>query len=333
MAVMLPLSIYIAIVNPVADCGCFGDFLILSNTVTCIKNIVIVAAVIWLWRYNAKVRGLYMPYIQWIELTIGGAYMLIVGLIGYHEQPLLDFRQYKIGTKLMNNAAPDIKFIYEKDGSRQSFSIAELPDSTWTYIDRIEPETVHSELALYDMASDEEVTDDVATTLDSGDAFILLIQDLKKAGVANTYILNELNSYITSRGGIMFALVDAKSDDVAEWIDLAMAEYQIYKTEATSIKEIARGNMSVVYCHNGIIVWKRTLWSIGTELFQAHNSSEWLTESRPISGTRIFWCLTLICGGLLFILWAASKSAIGLHHRFIASHGYGINKASENQSE
>lgn len=38
MGVMLPLTAYIAIANPVSDCGCFGDFWVISNTWTFIKT-------------------------------------------------------------------------------------------------------------------------------------------------------------------------------------------------------------------------------------------------------------------------------------------------------
>ena len=41
MAVMLPLTVYVAVADPVSDCGCFGDYILLSNTVTLVKNIIL----------------------------------------------------------------------------------------------------------------------------------------------------------------------------------------------------------------------------------------------------------------------------------------------------
>lgn len=48
MLFMLPLSLYIYISNPVNDCGCFGDFWVISNGATFAKNIVIMGVVIFL---------------------------------------------------------------------------------------------------------------------------------------------------------------------------------------------------------------------------------------------------------------------------------------------
>ena len=48
MAFMLPLTAYIAIYEPVADCGCFGEAWIISNTATFWKNVAITLALVFL---------------------------------------------------------------------------------------------------------------------------------------------------------------------------------------------------------------------------------------------------------------------------------------------
>ena len=54
MAFMLPLTLWIAVSDPVDDCGCFGDALLISNWATFWKNVALTAAIAWLVVYNKK---------------------------------------------------------------------------------------------------------------------------------------------------------------------------------------------------------------------------------------------------------------------------------------
>ena len=94
MAFMLPLTLYIVVADPVADCGCFGDFLIISNTATFLKNVVITLFLLYLAVFNSRVDGLFFPYVQWVVGGLVTLYIVIISMIGFNVQPLIDFRRF-----------------------------------------------------------------------------------------------------------------------------------------------------------------------------------------------------------------------------------------------
>ncbi|MDE6490607.1 MAG: DoxX family protein [Muribaculaceae bacterium] len=294
MAFMLPLSIYIAIADPVDDCGCFGDLWIISNTATCLKNFAITAALAYLAFYNRKVQGIFMPSVQWMQMTSAFAYICIVGMIGYHEQPLLDFRPYKIGTTLTGTDETDMKFIYEKNGQWKEFSLDTLPDSTWTFVTRAETPASDGQKAFVIMDGDgDDITEDVIS--ESGEQLLLLIPGIKESlDISGSYTINELNRYISERGGDMIAVVHADSLGRENWIDLSMADYPVYYGEDTAIKSVARGRMAMVYLIDGHIIWKRTVSSINLDKLSSEKMTDNPLKIFETNGTDRFIRLSAI---------------------------------------
>ncbi len=316
---MLPLSLYIYLTNPVDDCGCFGDFLIISNGATLLKNLFLTLALIYLVKNNAKVPGIYHHYLQWIQLTIGISFTLLIGLIGYNTQPLIDFRGYKTGTSIVNNdnIFDDINFeyIYEKNGKQLTFNENNLPDSSWTFIERITPtqETPAQESEFIILSSDyEDITTEVIH--EEGEQLLLLIPEVYRADISYTYLINDLYQFITSRGGDMTGLISANDNGIAYWKDISMSEYNIYQVEDTDIKELARGHISLVYLIDGIIIWKRTLSSIDN-IFSSSSKISDLTEL-SIDGPHQFKQITMWHIAALILLLIIDYFTLRLKHLF-----------------
>lgn len=140
MVPMTCLTLYIYIANPVADCGCFGDALKISNGATFWKNVVLLLLLILLVHHR---DALYALRSQSAQVITGAALALV--LIVFNIYPLLylptiDFRPYKVGTPISHfydlPADDGMRYIYERGGEERALTTDELAtvDSTWTYV-------------------------------------------------------------------------------------------------------------------------------------------------------------------------------------------------------
>lgn len=259
MLFMLPLTGYIAVANPVEDCGCFGDAFVMSNWASFFKNVLISAGLVFLYTRNSKVRSLYGPAVQWMTVLLPGIYLLLVILLGFY-QPLLDFRPYKVGTRMSagDSAGSDFLFIYEKGGERKAFAINELPDSTWTFVEREQVEAKVdnvNKIAFFD--DDEEVSESV--NFDSGDVILLLVDNIRDVNVPYSFRLNELYNDLSESGYYMICLTGSPYEEIGEWRELSMADYPVYTMDSSQLRSIARGNPAFVWMHDGVILYKTNL--------------------------------------------------------------------------
>lgn len=291
MVFMLPLTGYIAIAHPVADCGCFGDALVISNTATLIKNIIITAALIYLLKYNHRVASLYTPLIQWMVIAASMFYCVIVAIIGFNVQPLVDFRPYKIGSTLVDEDARSLKVLYAKDGEQREFDVEELPDSTWTYVGRVK--TTESDVKHFAVFEDgEEVTADVISS--DAPQLLLVVTDPAAHGKARAGMANSLNSYIHNHGGSMIGIVATLPDSLDSWREQTHPQYDVYTADDTALKELTRGDAALVYLVDGKIKWKRAIYSLAGDFPDFETGDNELDNVKVVDDGYLIKHITLI---------------------------------------
>ena len=288
MCFMLPLTLWLAIDDPVKDCGCFGDAFKISNWTSFWKNVVLTAGAIWLVVFNRKAGWLVTPALQWLVLLSGSVYIIIIELFGYNSQPLIDFRNYKNRSPLIERIQPDNNekylFVYEKDGITKEFTEDEaLPDETdgWKFIDRKVVEGTNSDLSdgnesrdfrIWSLDGEEDLTEDVIS--DTEKELIVMMPELKAVSPATTWKINSLYEWADIHDIIMIAVVSGSKKEIADWMDISMASYPVYTADDTQIKEVVRGNPGIVYLENGLIVWKSTLGALNIDDFMSPEISD-----------------------------------------------------------
>ena len=66
MGVMTPLTLYLAVKNPVSDCGCFGDALVLTNWQTFGKNVFLTIAAVSVLCMRNRLFRIVMQRNEWL---------------------------------------------------------------------------------------------------------------------------------------------------------------------------------------------------------------------------------------------------------------------------
>ncbi len=267
---MTPLTLWIARTNPVSDCGCFGDALVLTNWQTFWKNIILLSLVIILLVCRKAIPQTFSWQAELCIAIVGVG--LSFGLMGYtyHHLPLIDFRPYKIGNhiptlmEVPEDAEPDVyetTLIYEKDGVQQEFTLENYPkgDSTWHFVDQ------HSvlikkgyEAPIHDfeiLTRDfEDITFDI---LESEEPVTLItMYDLKKADMSQiekVRMLLEANDpcYILTGSGEM----EIEEFCITHHIDM---DY-VCTMDPVTLKTIVRANPGMFVVQNGTIMEKHNL--------------------------------------------------------------------------
>lgn len=279
MCFMLPLSLWIAVFDPVDDCGCFGDAFQISNWATFFKNLLLTAMALWLVKFNIRIPALITPAIQWIAALATLLFVGVVELTGFLYQPLIDFRPYKVGTTLGaedSATEPEYVFVYRKGERTEEFSIDSLPDESegWEFVERKEVRMSSAPAAgggFHLWQGDVEVSDEALAP--EGDRMILLMPDLRRVSAATRWKINSLRDWATANHIDMIAAVAGSAKDIAYWEDLSMPEYPVYTADDTAIKELARGNPAVVFTRDGKIMWKSSLRALDTDDFMSGDVS------------------------------------------------------------
>ena len=271
MAVMTPLTLWLALDNPIEDCGCFGDAVKLTNWETFGKNVVLLAATVLLF-----MRPLAMPRFisrsnQWIVVNYTMLFILVSSSMSLYILPPFDFRPYHIGANIRKGMEipegaklPQFEttFILEKDGQRREFTLDDYPDSTWTFIDS---KTVQTEAGyvppIHDFSiqttdGSEDITDSVLNH--KGYSFVLVSPHFETASDANFGEIDAIYEYSLDHGYPFYALTASTDEAINHWRDITGAEYNFFLTDETTLKTVIRSNPGLLLLKDGTVIGK---WS------------------------------------------------------------------------
>ena len=292
------LTLWIAIANPVSDCGCFGEAIHLSNKATFIKNLILLGAALVIFFQRDKYHTIARPKVEWGYLGIYS--ILIIGLQIYSlmKIPQIDFGIYKPGTDLIARQQQyqereyETTFIYSKDGEEKTFTINDLPDSTWTFVDA---KSVLVSGAAEDASVDFSFIDSHGNPVGNeivqqkGPIFFISIYNAKALGpravkkimnLADTLYRHNLQLYIISANSVETtqALFEPYEQEDGRTYSILYSDYK-------AVISLNRSSGGLTYVNSGIIIkkWARENYPIDNITDILEEDPEIITAQTRIS--------------------------------------------------
>jgi hypothetical protein len=270
MAVMTPLTLYLAIKNPVTDCGCFGDALVISNWATFFKNLVLIGLVIVMLVFHTKFRPFLSTKVQYIGLITFIAVGILLSVYSYRHLPMIDFLPYKVGVNIQkamavpDNAPSDVyktTFIYEKDGVQKEFTLENYPkgDSSWVFVDqKTELLTKGYKAPIHDFSIMNGQFDDITQQVLNyqGETYLIIMYDLNETSVKGAEKAEELYQKYKKSGIKIYALTGSSDADVQKFKDKNEITFPFWKTDPTTLKTMIRANPGLILLKKGTVMGK-----------------------------------------------------------------------------
>ena len=228
MAVMTPLTLWLALANPISDCGCFGDAIVLTNWQTFWKNVVLLATAIVVAKWPTKMVRFISESNQWIVVNYSVIFTLAISGWSLYDRPQFDFRPYHVGTDL-------------RTGWNRMMEGEESP---------------YADLFIERMDNGEDITEQVLG--DKGYTFLLIAPYLEKADDSQLDLINQVYEYAQDYDYPFYGLTASGEKAIGLWRDVTGAEYPFCQTDGTVLKTIIRSNPGLVLLKDGVIIQK---WS------------------------------------------------------------------------
>lgn len=325
MLAFTPLALYLAIANPVRDCGCFGDALVLTNWQTFWKNVVLLAATMLMACHTRLMTRLITERNQWTVSLYTWAYALIFAGISLYGLPLIDFRPYRVGTDLREKLAErdsatghaETFFIMEKDGERREFTADNYPDSTWTFVDtRVEGELAGAQSPYADLCMQAPDGEDLTQQVVQDTSYVLLLLSayLEQADDGVLDRITAAYDYAREHGYQFYCLTSSGQEAIGTWQEMTGAEYPFLFTDGIVLKTMIRSNPGLMLLHDGRVTakWPSTGLPDLAEEVRPLEQTEWGAPQGKSRMARVltillWYMLPLMAFTLADRLWVAWK--------------------------
>lgn len=273
MLFFTPLTLYLALKNPVSDCGCFGDAWVMTNWETFYKNIIFMAmaSIVFVHRYRYWER---MIPVSIKNTVVGLGVVLGIGIQLYavRYDAIMDFRPWRVGNHISTLVVPtpekaEIFLVYKNKltGQNEEYTSATLPwqdeekMSTLEFIDQRKVVTEpFKEAPIHDFIIINEEGYNMTDELISYPQFHFLAvsYDLLKMNQKAIAKLQKFAEACKNNNLSFHFITGSTPNEVEAFIQKNKPIYTIYNADPTALKTIIRSNPGLLLLKEGFVIDK-----------------------------------------------------------------------------
>lgn len=291
MTAMTLVTLYIYVYDPVADCGCFGDALTLTNGETLAKNIVLLACALGLLVKRKFMVRFILPGSEGVPTNSSILYIVGLSVYSLWFLPLIDFTGYNVGTNIEEALMGEFEthYTYAADGKTVISAESEVVKA---------PTIDEFSMTLGD-------TLDIAEEIlaDSSYTYLLTLPRLATADNGCSDQINDVYDFVVDNHLKMYCATSLSPEEQDEWNDRTGAAYPFAQATAEMLEAMVRSNPGLLLIHNGVIVgkWGHHKMPVDSEL-NMQTLSELSEQAQHTSTDRTYILLSLLYAGLMVLV-------------------------------
>lgn len=271
MLIFTIVTINDAFNNPVPDCGCFGDALIITNWQTLYKNLVINALLLIVFFTVDRSKDWFSLRTEMIILAA-----FLIGFISFeaynlHHLPVLDFRSWKIGSQMAHeNPLPKKYYLTYKNidsGEETEYLSPDYPydDTVWTatheFVSQriIDPNPPLHDLHLEDMDGNNFTADIIEN---EELQYLIIVEDLDKTNLKKIVEIREFVNDCYSNGIAIAMVTSSLPEQVESFLSAHQIDVDYYFSDDIALKAMIRSNPGLVLLKNAEVIdkWHYNDW-------------------------------------------------------------------------
>jgi hypothetical protein len=267
------LTLWIAIENPVTDCGCFGDALVLTNWQTFYKNVVLIILTLIVFYYRNRIFPL--PGRKTGAILFGTSVLVYAGFViySYNHLPVFDFRPYRVGVHIPEAMtvpadAPRDEYeniLYYKN--RKTGEVKEFSQENYPWQDTINWQFHDAESILISKGYEPPIHDFTIETIDGENiidfflyderfVFILVAYDLNRFNTSRLEPINALAGWAAEHGMSFIGLTSTHLEDAEIFVREHGIPFEFFSCDEITLKTIIRSNPGLVVLKDGTVMAK-----------------------------------------------------------------------------